>query len=161
MWIRCLLRFSFQKMCFAVKRGTNLDEIALKLCDIQGRLFELSANQKYDSIKFIRVFMNSDVSRALDSKYNRMQWAGEEYLLEEVVDNAGNKVSVGGEVFSKDVLYWIGYIYRYWHYYSGEDSKKIYKQAPVEVMKRNYMMFHTMDPVLAIEDLKKIYNQKK
>ena len=47
-------------MCFAVKRGTNLDEIALKLCDIQGRLFELSANQKYDSIKFIRVFMNSD-----------------------------------------------------------------------------------------------------
>ena len=148
-------------MCFAVKRGTNLDEIALKLCDIQGRLFELSANQKYDSIKFIRVFMNSDVSRALDSKYNRMQWAGEEYLLEEVVDNAGNKVSVGGEVFSKDVLYWIGYIYRYWHYYSGEDSKKIYKQAAVEVMKRNYMMFHTMDPVLAIEDLKKIYNQKK
>ena len=72
--------------------------------------------------------MNSDVSRALDSKYNRMQWAGEEYLLEEVVDNAGNKVSVGGEVFSKDVLYWIGYIYRYWHYYSGEDSKKIYKR---------------------------------
>lgn len=138
-----------------------MDEIALKLCDIQGRLFELSANQKYDSIKFIRVFMNSDVSRALDSKYNRMQWAGEEYLLEEVVDNAGNKVPVGGEVFSKDVLYWIGYIYRYWHYYSGEDSKKIYKQAPVEVMKRNYMMFHTMDPVLAIEDLKKIYNQKK
>ena len=135
-----------------------MDEIALKLCDIQGRLFELSANQKYDSIKFIRVFMNSDVSRALDSKYNRMQWAGEEYLLEEVVDNAGNKVSVGGEVFSKDVLYWIGYIYRYWHYCSGEDSKKIYKQAPVEVMKRNYMMFHTMDPVLAIEDLKKIYN---
>ena len=48
-----------------------------------------------------------------------------------------------------------------WHYYSGEDSKKIYKQAAVEVMKRNYMMFHTMDPVLAIEDLKEIYNQKR
>ena len=148
-------------MCFAVKRGTNLDEIALKLCDIQGRLFELSANQKYDSIKFIRVFMNSDVSRALDSKYNRMQWAGEEYLLDEVIGNSKIESLVGGEVYSKDVLYWIGYIYRYWHYYSGEDSKKIYKQAPVEVMKRNYMMFHTMDPVLAIEDLKKIYNQKK
>ena len=141
--------------------GSKPRKISLKLCDIQGRLFELSADQKYDSRKFIRVFMNSDVSRALDSKYNRMQWAGEEYLLEEVVDNAGNKVSVGGEVFSKEVLYWIGYIYRYWHYYSGEDSKKIYKQAPVEVMKRNYMMFHTMDPVLVIEDLKKIYNQKK
>ena len=138
-----------------------MDEIALKLCDIQGRLFELSANQKYDSIKFIRVFMNSDVSRALDSKYNRMQWAGEEYLLDEVIGNSKIESLVGGEVYSKDVLYWIGYIYRYWHYYSGEDSKKIYKQAAVEVMKRNYMMFHTMDPVLAIENLKEIYNQKR
>ena len=27
-------------------------------------------------------------------------------------------------------------------------------------MKRNYMMFHTMNPELAIEDLKEIHNQK-
>ena len=87
-----------------------MNEIALKLCDIQGRLFELSADHNYSSMEFIKLFMNSETAKALDSEYNRMQWAGEEYLLEEVVDNAGNKVSVGGEVFSKDVLYWIGYI---------------------------------------------------
>jgi len=34
------------------------------------------------------------------------------------------------------------------------------KQAPALTMKRNYMIFHTMDPVLAIEDLKEIHNQK-
>lgn len=68
---------------------------------------------------------------------------GEEYLLEEVVDNAGNKVSVGGRSIFKrcPVLDWLHLSLL--HYYSGEDSKKIYKQAPVEVMKRNYMMFHT------------------
>ena len=49
----------------------------------------------------------------------------------------------------------------YWHYYNGEGSAKIYKQAPAMTMKRNYMIFHTMDPVLAIEDVKEIYNQKK
>ena len=27
-------------------------------------------------------------------------------------------------------------------------------------MKRNYAMFHTMDPALAVEKLKEIYNQK-
>ena len=59
------------------------------------------------------------------------------------------------------MLYWIGYIYRYWHYYSGEKSERIYRQAPVETMKRNYMMFHTMDPALAIEDLKELYGQRK
>ena len=38
--------------------------------------------------------------------------------------------------------------------------KEIYKQAPVAIMKRNYLMFHTMAPELAIEDLKEIYRQK-
>lgn len=138
-----------------------MDELQLKLCDIQGRLFELSAQKKYSSAAFIKAFMTSDTAKELDSKYNRMQWAGEEYLLEEVATVAGDTLTSGGEIFSDDVLYWIGYIYRYWHYYNGEDSAKIYKQAPVETMKRNYMIFHTMDPVLAIEDLKEIHSQKK
>lgn len=137
-----------------------MDELQLKLCDIQGRLFELSAEKKYNSAAFIKAFMTSEIAKALDSKYNRMQWAGEEYILEEVATVAGDMLDFDGEIYSKDVLYWIGYIYRYWHYYNGEDSAKIYKQAPVETMKRNYMIFHTMDPVLAIEDLKEIHNQK-
>lgn len=138
-----------------------MNELQLKLCDIQGRLFELSAEKKYNSAAFIKAFMMSDTAKELDSKYNRMQWAGEEYLLEEVASVAGESLTKNGEIFSADVLYWIGYIYRYWHYYNGEDSAKIYKQAPVQTMKRNYMIFHTMDPVLAIEDLKEIHNQKQ
>ena len=64
-------------------------------------------------------------------------------------------------MYFKDVIYWIGYIYRYWHYYTKESSKVIYNQAPMETMKRNYLMFHTMDPEVAIEDLKEICRQKK
>ena len=135
-----------------------MDEIALKLCDIQGRLFELSAAKGYGSAGFVKAFMLSETAKALDSTYNRMQWAGEEYLLEEV--STETALSVGGAVFPADVLYWIGYLYSYWNYYTGESSAKIYRQAPVETMKRNYMMFHTMDPSLAIEDLKEIHNQK-
>ncbi len=138
-----------------------MEELQLKLCDIQGRLFELSAKKKYNSVAFVKAFMTSEIAKALDSEYNRMQWAGEEYLLEEVISAMGNKISVDEDVFSEEVLYWIGYIYRYWHYHTGEDSAKIYKQAPVETMKRNYLMFHTMSPALAIEDLKEIYKQKK
>ena len=138
-----------------------MDSLQLKICDIQGRLFELSAQKKYDSAAFVKTFMTSRTAKELDSRYNRMQWAGEEYLLEEVIAAAGDALTTGGELFAKDVLYWIGYIYRYWHCYNGEDSSKIYKQAPVETMKRNYMMFHTMDPILAIEDLKEIHRQKQ
>ena len=137
-----------------------MDELQLKLCDIQGRLFELSAEKKYSSAAFAKAFMTSDTAKALDSEYNRMQWAGEEYLLEEIVSAAGDLLTADGEIYDTDILYWIGYIYRYRHYYSSEDSAKIYKQAPALTMKRNYMIFHTMDPVLAIEDLKEIHNQQ-
>lgn len=137
-----------------------MDELQLKLCDIQGRLFELSADKNYGSAVFIKKFMTSSVAKALDSTYNRMQWAGEEYLLEEIADASNGEITSCGEVFSKDVLYWIGYTYRYWHYYTGEESSRIYKQAPVEVMKRNYMMLYTMSPSLAVEDLKENYQQR-
>lgn len=136
-----------------------MNELELKLCDIQGRLFELSADKKLDSAAFVKTFMLSQTAKELDSKYNRMQWAGEEYLLEEIISDAGDILTTNGETFPKDVLYWIGYIYRYWHYYTDEDSAKIYKQAPVETMKRNYLMFHTMAPEVAIEDLKEISRQ--
>lgn len=137
-----------------------MNALQLKLCDIQGRLFELSVDKKIGSANFIKTFMNSETAKALDSTYNRMQWAGEEYLLEEVVDGAGDKLDVRIELYSKDEAYWMGYLYRYWHYYTGESSKSIYKQAPVETMKRNYTMFHTMAPEMAIEDLKEIGRQK-
>ena len=132
-----------------------MDELQLKLCDIQGRLFELSGAYNIPSAAFIRSFMTSDVAKALDSRYNRTQWMGEEYLLEELHSGA-KKPFASGDVFDSDILYWIGYIYRYWHYYTGENSAKIARQAPAETMRRNYMMFHTMDPSLAIEKLKEL-----
>lgn len=138
-----------------------MNELQLKLCDIQGRLFELSAERKIPSAAFIKTFITSKTAKELDSRYNRMQWMGEEYLLKEILSAAEDALFGYGEVFRNEVLFWIGYIYRYWHYYSGEDSAKILRQAPVETMKRNSMIFHTMDPVLAIEDLKEIHNQKK
>lgn len=107
-----------------------MDELQLKLCDIQGRLFELSAEKKYNSAAFVKAFMTSDTAKALDSEYNRMQWAGEEYLLEEIVSAAGDLLTADGEIYDTDILYWIGYIYRYWHYYSGEDSAKYINRLP-------------------------------
>ena len=138
-----------------------MDELQLKLCDIQGRLFELSGEKKLPSAAFIKTFMASETAKELDSRYNRMQWMGEEYLLEEIISAAGDTLSGTGEIYQREVLYWIGYIFRYWHYYTDESSAKIIRQAPAATMKRNYMMFHTMDPVLAIENLKEISQQKK
>ena len=100
-----------------------MNELQLKLCDIQGRLFELSGARGYDSAIFMKAFMTSEVAKGLDSKFNRLQWAGEEYLIAELAETAG--LSMGGNVYDKEVLYWSGYLYRFWHFTTGESSKAI------------------------------------
>lgn len=137
-----------------------MDAMELKLCDIQGRLFESFADCQYDSESLVKSFMTSDLARDLDSEYNRMQWAGEEYLLEELLATCKEKLTAKIKDVSKEALFWMGYIYRYWHFYTGEESSKIYKQAPFDTMNTNYLMFHTLDSEMAIENLKEIYRQK-
>ena len=47
-----------------------MNEIQLKLCDIQGRLFELSVDRQLGSASFIKTFMNSETAKALDMPKN-------------------------------------------------------------------------------------------
>ena len=126
----------------------------LQLCNIQGKLFELSLKKGYSSENFIRAFMQSKVAESLDSLYDRLQWAGEEYILEELEDEV--KLDYG-KTYDKEVLYWIGYIYRYWHYYTGESSKEIFRIADGKTMNFCWLGYHTYDVQLAIEELKKEY----
>lgn len=97
-----------------------------QLCDIQGRLFELALKNGYDSPAFIETFMNSKAAAALDDIYDRLQWAGEEYILDELNDEAGG-LKRAGITYSLEVMYWAGYTYRYWHYYTGENSSEYIK----------------------------------
>ena len=131
---------------------THLDMQQRQLCDIQGRLFELALSQGLDCAEFIKVFMRSKTAACLDDTYDRLQWAGEEYILEELNDEIGSLKK--GESFSREEMYWIGYIYRYWHYYTGETSKIIYGIADAERMRNCWLGFHTLDNEMAIDRLK-------
>ena len=132
-----------------------MTDFDLKLCDVQGRLFVLSATNGYGSDIFVKTFMKSVTAKELDSRYNCKQCFGEEYLFDEVIEMAGDTFKESDEVYSLECIYWMGYIYRYWHYMTGESSKEIYKQAPVKVMKQNYTRLYMMTPEEVIEILKK------
>lgn len=136
-----------------------LESLELTLCDMQGKLFELSAKENFDSEKFIKVFMNSETASDIDKPFNHMQWAGESYILSRLVEE--NTPVKGGCIYDDETLYWSGYIYRYWHYYTGESSKDIYKQAPAKLMRSMYLMYHTMSPEMAIDRLKESFLEKK
>ena len=72
-------------------------------------------------------------------------------MFDEVIEMAGDIFKENDEVYSSECIYWIGYIYRYWHYYTNESSKEIYKQALVKIMKQNYEKFYMMTPEEVIE----------
>jgi len=134
-----------------------LDRFEMQLCDIQGRLFELSLAFRLDSADFICKFMNSETCAFIDMPYDRHQWAGEEYVLETLLDESA--VKPAGTLFGKEELYWTGYVYRYWHLLTGESSRNIYMIADAQRMNDCYPGFHTFDVVMAIEDLIEINRQ--
>ncbi len=134
--------------------------LQLTLCDTQGQLFQLAAERRYSSEAFIKAFMTSQVSADMDKEFHHVQWAGKAYILSRMEDELSEQLVKDGEIYDKETLYWIGYIYRYWNFYTGESSKEIYKQAPAKTMNVVYLMYHTMSPEMAIDRLKEAYNTK-
>ena len=130
-----------------------------QLCDIQGRLFELALEKGCDCPKFINAFMNSKCAAALDDTYDRLQWAGEEYILDELNDEV-HGLEKAHTSYSREVMYWTGYTYRYWHYYKNATSKEIYKISGAEMMNSCWLGFHTLDVELAIDNLIEIDERK-
>lgn len=136
------------------------ESLKLALCEMQAQLFVQSMERGYASEAFIKAFMNSDVAEDLDMPFNHMQWAGTHYLMSRMEEEHANDL-VQGERYDKETLYWAGYLYRYWHIYTGENSREIYKQAPSKTMRIVYLMYHTMSPEMAIDRLKESYNEKR
>ena len=132
-----------------------LDSLELSLCQMQAHLFELSAEKGYDSATFVKAFMLSDVAADLDKLFNHTQWAGEEYLLSRLSEE-NPQATRHGSVLDTETLFWSGYLYRYWHFYTGESSKLIYRQVPISVLNKVYFSFHTMGIEMAIDRLKEI-----
>lgn len=124
------------------------------LADMQGKLFELSGNLGYNSERFIKHFMNSKIARGLDSEFDFMQWAGKEYIMERIQEELPEACVKDGTVFSQETLYWAGYLYRWWHFYTGESSIFIYRQANAKTMNETYLGYHTLDIEMAIDRLK-------
>ena len=138
--------------------SSDISRFDRQLCDIQGRLFTRSLIKDMDSSDFIEKFMTSKTCEYLDLPYDRLQWAGEEYILETLLDEAF--ILRGGEKYDKEVLFWAGYVYRYWHLLTGESGCAIYNQAKARRMKDCYLGFHTLDITMAIDDLKEIHRQE-
>ena len=131
----------------------RLTSVQLLLCERQAQLFESLDSRRVDAKTFIKAFMNSRAAEGLDADYDRMQWAGNEYIFEDVMEEFDLKPDPACERHNPEVLFYAGWITRYWHYLTGESSKEIYRQCNEDDLLAAYG-FHTEPNDLAVEDLK-------
>lgn len=127
----------------------------LALADMQAKIFALSGRRGYASEKFIKLFMKSNAAARLDDSYDRLQWAGANYVmecLEENEDFSGQDMATG-KIYDEETLFWMGYTYRLWHFISGKSSREIYRVADAETMYYAFPGYHTFSVELAVEKL--------
>lgn len=135
------------------------ESLKLALCEMQAQLFVQSKEKGYASESFIKAFMNSEIAKDLDKPFNHMQWAGSHYLMSRMEEEHAVEL-IPGECYDTETLYWAGYLYRYWHIYTTESSRNIYKQASARTMRIVYLMYHTMSPEMAIDRLRESYFER-
>ena len=78
--------------------------------------------------------------------------------IEELNDKVGG-LKKAREIYSAEVMYvWAGYTYRYWHHCTIESSKSIFQTSDAEAINSCWLVFHSFDVEMTIDDLKEIYS---
>lgn len=129
----------------------KLDKDGLLLCDLQAKTFEAAVDMASISSEiFIRRFMNSKIVKSMDDISILQRNVHEKDILEMVEEEYG-KLKYGSVKYSRNEMFWIGYIYRYFSYAYRLSSIQVYKIIKPKELRGLFLPYHTMDPAQAIE----------
>lgn len=129
----------------------KIDTDGLILCKIQGKIFEKSVNKVNSSSEiFIRRFMNSDIVTEMDSLAFLDGSLSDDGVIYEIEKEYG-KTEYGKVKYNSEVMFWIGYLYRYFSYCYELSSKQVYKIVKPKELNQLYYVYHTFDCSQAIE----------
>ena len=127
-------------------------------CDIFGTAFKLSSvSYGYDSEHFVRVVMTDKKLDWLFSLDDCQEWC-DGYFLMSVLDYR--------EKFKKGVcadgylLWWLGYLYKYWMNTRGASRQEIYKILPFDRFVASFAFYHTQGWDYVIDDAIRTYKNK-
>ena len=138
----------------------KFDTIANRLCEEQAEIFEQSLScEKLGSELFIRRFIYSDFARRFDD----LSIINEVLVPENVISEIGNTQGLKyvGKRYSKETMYWMGYLYRCWCYIFETTSIEVYKTIRPSELAKLYFIYHTLDTEQAIERIREAKSLEK
>ena len=138
----------------------NFDHDGLLLAEFQGKLFEQSTNLDCSTAIFLRRFLHSDFVKKLDTNDVSILTLDVNEGLDSIQHQFGNS-DYGKEKYTKDVMFWIGYLYRYLSYTRSITTKFAMEIFPYRQLNDVYYTFHTQDPEWCIVSLLDMNNQSE
>lgn len=129
----------------------KMNKDGLLLCELQAQAFELSVEETQVSSEiFIRRFMNSEIVKMIDRETILETTIQPKDLLREIEEQYGAS-HYGSVKYTKNEMYWIGYLYRYFSYTYEYSSVQVYKIVKGKELRELFLAYHTMDVAQAIE----------
>ena len=137
----------------------KMDKDGLLLCDLQGSAFELSVELTSTSSEiFMRRFMNSKVAKMIDNE-SVLQMNLQSKDIIKRVEEEYKESKYGSVKYTKNEMYWIGYLYRYFSYTYELSSTQVYKIVKPKELRGLFLPYHTLG-VHKYDDLKISYPLK-
>ncbi|MBP3806834.1 MAG: antitoxin [Eubacterium sp.] len=129
----------------------KIDKDGLILCDIQAKAFEISITAMNTSSEiFVRRFMNSKIAKEMDNLSVLQNNLQAKDILDRIDEEYG-KSDYGSVKYTKNEMYWIGYLYRYFAYTYNMSSIQVYKIVKPKELRGLFLPYHTMDTAQAID----------
>lgn len=130
----------------------QFDHEGLLLTAYQGKLFERSFDLNCSTPIFIRRFLHSDLLKTLDKNDSVIFSLDPIEGIQDILNQYGDS-SYGKTKYSKDSLFWMGYMYRYMSYTREESTPFLMKLFDYRLLNDVYYSFHTQDPEWVIASL--------
>ena len=130
----------------------EFDHSGLLIAEYQGKLFEKSEELNCSSPIFLRRFLHSNLLRRLDSDNSYLISFDVNEGIQSILEQFGDS-SYGKEKYSKNALFWMGYMYRYIAYTREQDTSYIMKLFKYRQMNSVYYSYHTQDPEWCVSNL--------
>ena len=129
----------------------KISKYGLLLCKLQVEVFESSIDKMDTSSEiFIRRFMKSEIAKRLDNESVLESNIQANDILDLINEEYGIS-NYGSEKYTRNEIYWIGYIYRYFAFTYVMTSAQVYKLVKPKELRGVFLPYHTMDPSQAIE----------
>ena len=129
----------------------KVDKDGLLICELQATAFESSVEELESSSEiFMRRFMKSNIAKRMDNMSILDSNIQARDILQ-LLDEEYGPSDYGSVKYTKNEMYWIGYIYRYFVLSMDYTSSRVYKIIKPKELRSLYLPYHTMDPSQAIE----------